>query len=270
MAESENNSESYSKTGEIFARTPKMITIPAGSFFMGTSDKQADDLALAEDWAKEWLDNDMFQIEQPQCQVELPAFSIAQFPVTTIEYYAFVWNIGYRSPRGWASYHYPEVLAEHPVTGISKVDALAYIEWLNAETHSSYRLPSEAEWEKACRGELDKRVYPWGDEFDPWRCNTVESHKGGTTQVGSYSPGGDSIYKIADLVGNVWEWTSSFLIPYPYQPRLDRDNPGKPQKCVVRGGAWYYSHKLSRCSAREGVLPTFLSPSLGFRLAQSL
>jgi toxoflavin biosynthesis protein ToxD len=270
MVTPERKPEISLPTGEVFARPPKTISIPAGPFMMGTSDAQVNAMVKVEDWATDWLDNDMFQIEQPQFKIDLPAFDISQYPITNIEYYAFVWNSGYRSPRGWLSYHYPETQIEHPVTGISKIDALAYIDWLNKETNSHYRLPTEAEWEKACRGHLDDRIYPWGNEFDPWRCNTVESNKGETTQVGSYSPSGDTIYEIADMVGNVWEWTSSYLRPYPYDQALDKDDPAHPLKCVVRGGAWYYSRKLARCSAREGVMSTFQSTSLGFRLAQSL
>jgi formylglycine-generating enzyme required for sulfatase activity len=72
------------------------------------------------------------------------------------------------------------------------------------------------------------------------------------------------------MVGNVWEWTNTLLKPYPYDPDDGRENATGPGKYVVRGGAWYYSHKLARCASREGELATNLSPSLGFRLARDV
>lgn len=245
---------------------PALILIPAGSFLMGTSDEQIEQLLRHETWAQEWVDQGLFQVEQPQHTVALPAYEIAVHPVTHAEYYRFVFNSGYRAPRGWIGFHYPEERADHPVVGVSKVDALAYCKWLSAATGRNFRLPTEAEWEKAARA-TDGRIYPWGNSFDPWRCNTVESAKGSTTPVGAYSKGGDSPYAVADMVGNVWEWTSTLLQPYPYQQGDGREAAAANAKCVVRGGAWYYSRRLARCAAREGVLPDYTSPALGFRLA---
>lgn len=246
---------------------PDMIKIPAGRFLMGTSDEQVIFLLSREEWAHDWYENDLFIIEQPQTPIELPSFYIAQYPVTNLEYYIFIFKTGYRLPKTWSGFHYPEDTADHPVTGISKQDALAYIEWFNKQTNMKFRLATEAEWEKAARGE-DDRIYPWGNEFELWRCNTQESSKAGTSTVGSYSPSGDSPYGVADMVGNVWEWTSTQMFPYPYLPDDGREDPSATGKCVVRGGAWYYSRKLARCSAREGVIPTYISAALGFRLAK--
>jgi formylglycine-generating enzyme required for sulfatase activity len=152
---------------------------------------------------------------------------------------------------------------------VSKIDAEAYIEWLNQKTGMTFRLPTEAEWERAARGD-DGRLFPWGNTFDPWRCNTAESVKKGTTPVDFYSPGGDSPCGVADMVGNVWEWTQSPFMPYPYTPQADTENTRARGRVVVRGGAWYYTRKLARCAAREGILPNCLSPSIGFRLTRSL
>lgn len=248
-------------------KAPQLILIPSGSFLMGTSDEQIASLIESEDWATEWREDDLFQAEQPQHQINLPAFEIGIYPVTNLEYYSFIYNTGHRVPKNWIGFHFNDGEAAHPVTGVSKNDALEYCSWLSKSLNTQYRLPSEAEWEKAARGP-DGRLYPWGDYFDPWRCNTLESAKRTTTPVGSYSPSGDSVYGIADLSGNVWEWTSSFFQPYPYKDTNDHENT--KSKCIVRGGAWYYSHKLARCSARETVLPDFVSTSLGFRLARSV
>ncbi len=262
--------QNWAKAAANRVRLPIMIPIPAGEFLMGTSDEDIKRLQVKEsDWAYEWYDNDLFDAEQPQHVVWLDAFEIAQYPVTNMEYHLFIQDTGYRLPKGWNGFRYPLEQALHPIVGVSKLDAMAYIEWLNQLTGSNYRLPSEAEWERAARGE-DGRIYPWGNTFDPWRCNTAESAKKGTTPVGSYSPGGDSPCGAADMVGNVWEWTSTIYLPYPYDPSDGREEQRPDERYVIRGGAWYYTRKLARCSAREGMAATHISPLIGFRLARSL
>lgn len=249
-------------------KTPKMITIPEGVFFMGTSDEQIQFLLVREDWAREWYDDDLFQAEQPYHEVVLPAFEIAISPVTNYDYFQFIWSTGYRVPKGWIGFHYPEDTEQNPVTGISRLDANAYITWLNKTLQTTFRLPVEPEWERAARGD-EGRIYPWGDDFDPWRCNTLESGKRATTPILSYSPGGDSIFGITDMAGNVWEWTDSILMPYPYDSEDGREEHRPAERYVVRGGSWYYSRKLARCACREGLLETYTSPALGFRLART-
>ena len=247
---------------------PVMIPISAGDTWLGTGPDQIRFMVGHEDWALEWEERDMFLVEQPLHKLFLPAFEIAKFPITNDDYYQFVLDANYRVPKGWSGLRYIDEFKEHPVTWVSWRDALAYTKWISSKTGENYRLPTEAEWEKASRG-IDQRVYPWGDTFDPWRCNTIESGKHQTTPVGSYTPGGDSPWEVCDLVGNVWEWTSSLLINYPYQAGDGRENLATPGKRVTRGGAWYYSRKLARCSSREGMLPDYTSNALGFRLARS-
>jgi toxoflavin biosynthesis protein ToxD len=252
---------------------PEMIHIPSGTLLMGISDADVQRLLEAEDWADEWYAKGLFKVEQPQHRVELPAFEIARLPVTNADYHQFVWDAGYQAPRFWMGFHFLEEEAENPVVGVSRQDALAYCEWLSSQPEAiqegaRYRLPSEAEWERAARG-ADTRTFPWGDSFDPWRCNTIESGRRTTTQVGIFSPGGDSPWGISDLAGNVWEWTASLFKPYPYDPLDGREDLGAKGLGVVRGGSWYYSRKLARCTSRESLLPTFTSPMLGFRLART-
>lgn len=259
--------EEMEKAAEVsYAHEPVLISIPAGPFMMGTSDEQIRRLIQEEEWAQEWFSSDLFLPEQPYHQVNLPAFEIAKYPVTNMEYYSFVYHSGYRVPKGWVGFQYLEGQADFPVTNVSQRDAVAYCTWLNQQTGKKYRLPSEAEWEKAARG-ADGRIYPWGDAFDPWRCNTDESGKRSPTPVGAYSPGGDSVYELCDVSGNVWEWTLSLFQPYPYKPNDGRENQGGNGKFVVRGGAWYYSRALARCAARENMLPDYISPAVGFRIA---
>lgn len=251
-------------------KPPDMVPIPAGTFIMGTNSAQVRYLLEREEWAEEWYEANMFQVEQPQHRPFLAAFEIGRYPVTNSEYHIFVMETGHRIPRGWLGFHPIEEEAHHPVVGVSMSDVLAYIKWLNSQLEGEpYRLPTEAEWEKAARGS-DDRLYPWGMDFDPWRCNTLESARRSTTQVGVFSPSGDSPYGVTDMAGNVWEWTRSLFKPYPYDPNDGRETQDAAGVYVVRGGSWYYTHKLARVNAREGVLATFISPALGFRLARNL
>jgi toxoflavin biosynthesis protein ToxD len=267
--QSPNNDDDLDDQIDVQPRIPEMIHIPAGESFLGTGQEQIRFMVGHEDWALEWEEKDMFQVEQPLHKVILPAFEIAKYPITNDAYYQFVLDANARIPRGWSGLRYVEELRDHPVIWISWQDAQAYVHWISEKTGESYRLPTEAEWEKAARG-TDARVYPWGDSFDPWRCNTMESGKRQTTPVGVYSPGGDSIWEVCDVIGNVWEWTSSVLKNYPYRADDGREAPDAPGKRVVRGGAWYYSRKLARCSSREGMLPDYSSNSMGFRLAKTI
>jgi formylglycine-generating enzyme required for sulfatase activity len=251
-------------------RLPNLLVIPGEELLMGTGDLDVTHLQLKEsDWAYDWYDNDLFLNEQPQHKVKVKSFKIFQFPITNEEYHTFVWDTGYRLPKGWQSFTYPQEEGNHPVTGVTKKDAESYIKWINSRLRLNLRLPTEAEWELASRG-TDGRIFPWGNTFDPWRCNTSESMKKGTTPVGLYSPGGDSVYGAADMVGNVWEWTSTILKPYPYRVDDGRENQNSNERYVIRGGAWYYSRKLARCACREGMNSEQSSDSIGFRLACDL
>ena len=134
---------------------PTLIAIPAGKFLMGTSEDDIKLLQLKEsDWAYEWSDNDLFTAEQPQHTVSLPAFEIAQFAVTNMEYYTFIWDKGHRIPRNWPGYTFPDGTDDHPVVGVSKTDVESYIKWINEKTEMNFRLPTEAEWERTARGDF--------------------------------------------------------------------------------------------------------------------
>jgi formylglycine-generating enzyme required for sulfatase activity len=245
------------------------VTVPAGEFLMGISDDQVRYLLTREDWAREWYDHDLFMVEQPQHLAMVAAFAIGLHPVTNAQYKVFVWETGHRTPRGWMAFDPPAGMDDHPVVHVAWTDAVAFCGWLTKATGQPFRLPTEAEWERAAR-DIDGRIYPWGRDFDPWRCNTIESGKRGTTQIKSYSPGGDSVCGATDMCGNVWEWTASLLRSYPYQADDGREGPKADGPRVARGGAWYYSRKLARCTSREGLLPNYVSPALGFRVALSL
>jgi formylglycine-generating enzyme required for sulfatase activity len=117
------------------------------------------------------------------------------------------------------------------------------------------------EWEKAARGE-DGREYPWGEEFDPAVCNTVESHIYTTTPIGLY-PEGVSPYGLFDVSGNVWEWTADWHTMYPGGEPAD--DFGEKFR-VVRGGSWGHARGGARCASRGRRDPDRFSVNLGFRV----
>ncbi len=239
---------------------PPLCPVPGGVFTMG-SDKSRDQQA----------DDD----ETPQYPVEVDGFAIGQHPVTVAEYACavranavreptpFEWD-GKKDGLDWVT---QQAQPNCPVVYISWSDVHAYCAWMAKTTGQRWRLPSEAEWEKAARG-TDGRVYPWGDTFDKARCNTHESSIGTTTPVGSY-PNGESPYHAQDMAGNVWEWTSSLFRPYPYRKNDGRENPDSTEGRVLRGGSWYVYSRDVRAAYRGDYRLENYHGNGGFRLARA-
>jgi hypothetical protein len=172
-------------------------------------------------------------------------FFIGRAPVTNSEYVRFVAATNHEPPKHWRGGTPPQEMANHPVVYVSWHDAVAYAEWAGG------RLPSQEEWEKAARGS-DGRAYPWGDDFDPGRCNTKEGGAGTTTPVDRYSPQGDSPYGATGMAGNVWEWTAS--------------EQGDVR--VLRGGS-FDAQSLARCAFRLRSFPDGRFRLNGFRVVVS-
>jgi formylglycine-generating enzyme required for sulfatase activity len=239
---------------------PEMVRIPAGEFWIGT-DRLA--LELAEVKWGSWMER-----ETPYHQVYLPAYEIGMYPVTNAQYAAFVRATGHGAPRHWKGGQIPPGEENHPVVYVSWRDARAFCEWLSRETGQPFRLPTEAEWEKAARG-MDGRIWPWGNRWDPTRCNSWEGGPHETTPVGHYSPRGDSLYEAADMVGNVWEWCSSLYKSYPYDPGDGREDLEAGGSRVLRGGSWFSYWRWSRCAGRTGLTPDVRGVNWGFRVCVS-
>ena len=130
-------------------------------------------------------------------------------------------------------------------------------------------MPTEAEWEKTASWDdtrKEKRRYPWGNQFDPNKCNSSESRIGDTTPVGKYSPQGDSTYGVGDVAGNVWEWCSSLYKKYPYRADDGRENMQRSDPRVLRGGSWLYASNLVRAAFRLRGDPGDGGRDLGFRV----
>jgi formylglycine-generating enzyme required for sulfatase activity len=248
---------------------PPICPVPGGVFTMG-SDKAHD--TAADD------------SETPQYLVPVGDFAIGQHPVTVAEYACAVRAQAVREPppeKSWFSgttdWKAQLTALDHPVECISWYDAVAYTRWLADATQQPWRLPTEAEWEKMARWDVrtgQARIYPWGDAFDAARCNThPDTHEtllrrleGSTTPVGRY-PTGASPYGAQDVAGNVWEWTSSLDMPYPYNHRDGREDQNARGRRVLRGGCSVSDAADARAACRGSRAPDDFSSVYGFRLA---
>jgi formylglycine-generating enzyme required for sulfatase activity len=236
--------------------------MPAGAFLMG-SDSEVDHDAAADELPKHW--------------VEVVAFQIATYPVTVSEYACFV-QAGHPAPRTTGSaypitWHNQCQAAADPVVGISWQEATQYAAWLAELTGQPWRLPTEAEWEKAARWDGHagvSRIYPWGDQFDDTLCNSFWNTYYTTSQVGEF-PLGSSPVGAQDMAGNVWEMTSSLYWPYPYVATDGREVQNAAEEHVLRGGS-YGNNPLDLRSACRSVLspPDDFDDHNGFRLVRSV
>ncbi|MCH8294118.1 formylglycine-generating enzyme family protein [Candidatus Poribacteria bacterium] len=229
-----------------------LVYVPEGPFIMGT----------APDGVRK-TDH-----EEPQREVTLDPFYIGKFPVTNAQYAQFLEAAEHPPPRFYDNPRFNE--PNCPVVGVSWYDAQAFLNWLNELTDESYRLPTEAEWEKTARG-TDGRMYPWGNEWDVSKGNFGESRLKHTTPVGSY-PEGVSPYGCYDMGGNVYEWCSDWSHPetYKYSPAHNPQGPIDGRRKVIRGGSWLPRGQFAaRCANRAGYEPVQAVHNVGFRIAKS-
>jgi formylglycine-generating enzyme required for sulfatase activity len=221
-----------------------LVGIPAGEFLMG-SDPQKDPLITQE--------------ETPLHNIYLGDYWIGKTPVTNAQYaiFANIMNKQVDMPKGKDN---------HPVVNVSWHNAVEFCEWLGKVSGQKVCLPTEAEWEKAARG-IDGRIFPWGNEWDSSKCNTWESKLVSTTPVGMFSPKGDSPYSCVDMLGNVWEWTSSLFSLYPYNSGDGRESLRSKSMRVLRGGSWSPNRRRPSCYLRDFRLPVNFDSNIGFRIA---
>jgi formylglycine-generating enzyme len=231
--------------------------------------------------------------ERPTHWVHLDEYDIAAHPVTNDEYAQFVRATGHRPPglvelpsivgsphlafadiaasQAWVNGQPPPGRGNHPVTLVTFQDALAYCRWLTVLHGAAVRLPTEAEWEKAARGGLEGKRYPWGDEIDVSRANFLPhaelKPKRGTQPIGSYPGNG---YGLSDMAGNVWQWVADWYAGDTYTSG-EIQNPLGPltgSLRLVRGGAWVNDDvNYLRCASRHAVPVDTYCYSIGFRIA---
>jgi formylglycine-generating enzyme required for sulfatase activity len=271
-----------SRVSRALTLEPQLKRVPAGKFLMGNPQEKVDRMATLCEGESMGADREWLSAQTPQHELDLPTFDIGQYPVTNAEYEAFVKaSEGQVSPpRHWEEGKVTPELASHPVVNVSWQDAVAYCAWLSERTGQQYRLPTEAEWEKAATWDYrtnKKRLYPWGDEWNADLCNNKESGPGTTVLVGQYSQaGGDSPCGVSDMAGNVWEWTLSKWgrdqnkpsFAYPYDGSDGREALEGTEYRVTRGGCFYDGPGWSHSSARFPYGPLDVVYYIGFRVVR--
>lgn len=241
----------------------EMILIPAGAFAMGDDAGRPD--------------------ERPRHRVHVSAFELARLPVTNRDYRMFLAATDHEPPRfrDDASFNAPD----QPVVGVSWDDAVAYCAWLAETTGRVFRLPTEAEREKAMRGGVEGRAYPWGEADDDGGVfgdaspSFVDASRAGLRDgvfrqdapfaVGLSRPNG---YGLIDVAYNIHEWCADWYAATYYAESPERDPTGPPAgtRRASRGGAWRHQVKICRNAARSSLAPTFRYNDYGFRVACGL
>jgi formylglycine-generating enzyme required for sulfatase activity len=200
----------------------------------------------------------------PAHAVWVPAFALAATPVTNRQYARFVQATGRAAPAHWSGARPPESLWQHPVTYVDWHDAAAYCEWVGA------RLPTEAEWERAARGDAQRR-YPWGDASPGplHACFNRPHAEPGTRAVGGRRRG-TGPFGHRDLAGLVWEWSASLYAAYPYDALDGRNRPDAPGRRVLRGGSCRSEQAVFlECAYRSMSHPARKRDHIGFRPAHA-
>ncbi len=229
---------------------PKCVYIPAGEFLMGCDEGRDE--------------------ERPVHRVWVEAFEMGVFQVRNRDYAIFIESTGHPMPRYWNDPHFNH--PDQPVTAVTWFEAVKYCEWLSGSTGRYYRLPTEAEWERAARGGREGYLYPWGDEApESWReyAQRWVGEVKGPLPVAQGTPNGFGLY---DMCENVHEWCVDWFQKdyYAISPERNPRGPETGERRSSRGGAWRHHIKVSRCSARSSIPPVLEYADYGFRVARGL
>ena len=228
-----------------------MVLIPAGDFMMGRTKLTDDD--------KTGMRPLILRDDLPVHKVWLDAYFMDANEVTHADYAKFIEARKHPPPYHWLEGKYPESHELYPVFNVSWDDAGAYCGW------QGKRLPTEAEWKRAARGDKEARDYPFGDNIDSKR--TLYNVATGSGPVGEFSANGLGLY---DMAGSVSEWCSDWFERTYYAASPER-NPRGPEKGlykIIRGGAWSDGPKRVTVFFRNWVRANQRTPNLGFRCAQ--
>ena len=236
------------------AAEPGAVFIPGGEFQRGRTHEWPDkDLK----WYPNPLKDDL-----PVRAIQVDPFYLDEAEVTNERYAAFVKATGHRAPYHWVKGKFPEAEANYPVVNVSWEDATSFCAW------DGKRLPTEAEWERACRGVAEGQIYPWGDR-KPTEADAHFDTLDGPTAVCSKTK---NSFRLCDMIGNAWEWTADWY-ERDYYKAAPENNPTGPAKGlyrVMRGGSWYDkpASMFMTCSYRSWTRPAERSPTIGFRCAK--
>ncbi len=255
-------------------RAPETVPVAAGPYVAGSdrAEREAAYRLDEEAYGHSITRRDRWYENEPARQTRtLSGFQIMRTPVTNVQYAVFLAETGHRAPDveagTWAGYRLihpyartrrhawkngrpPPGRGRHPVVMVSHGDASAYTAWLGRKTGIAWRLPSEAQWEKAARG-ADGRMFPWGASFDPGVLNSADAGPFDTVPV-DRNVAGASTYGMLDAAGQVFEWTAT---------------PGRSGRFVVKGGSWDDKGcGVCRPAARHTCPAAIKHILIGFRL----
>ncbi|MFN3325654.1 MAG: formylglycine-generating enzyme family protein [Bryobacteraceae bacterium] len=238
--------------GALGAGEPGMVFVPGGEFERGRTYEWSDTKLP---WYPNPLKDDL-----PVRRIFVEPFYMDETEVTNERYAAFVTAAGHRAPYHWKKGKLPEGKERHPVVNVSWEDATAYCAW------EGKRLPTEAEWERACRGTVDGKTYPWGDDT----ITPALAHYDSKTPAEVCSKERSAL-GLCDIIGNVWEWCSDWYGRNYYEsaPAKDPRGPEEGSYRVLRGGSWFDQPQFLTCSYRSWARPVERSPTIGFRCAKS-
>ena len=228
----------------MISTTPELVRIDAGWFTMGSDDGPEN--------------------ERPVHRVWVDAFELAPCQVTNSEYGQFLRDSGHPPPPSWNDPAFND--PQQPVVAVSWLDAERYCEWLSGVTGRDFRLPTEAEWERAARGGVEGARYPWGDDPPESRPGYATRWLAGPEPVGLGVP---NAFGLHDLCENVHEWCGDwYAADYAASPERNPRGPESGTRRVSRGGSWRHRVKVSRCAARSSLPPEFRYADYGFRIAR--
>ena len=223
---------------------PEMVEVKGGSFIMGDDAGDKD--------------------EKPSHEVNVKTFKIARTETTVRQWRTFCTETNRNMPDApWFG-----LKDDHPIVNVSWDDAVAYCKWLSAKNNTTYRLPTEAEWEFAARGGTKGKGYSYSGAKTPDSVAWYSGKSSGTMPVAQKLPNELGLY---DMTGNVWEWCSDWYDAGYYALKV-KDNPLGPQTgkfYTLRGGAWDIGAKNSRSTYRNPLSPTSRNHNKGFRVAMS-
>ena len=206
--------------------------------------------------------------ERPVHRVWVDDFLLGIFPVRNRDYRLFIESTAHPAPPFWnhPDFNHPE----SPVAAVSWLDAMKYCEWLCSLSGNRYRLPTEAEWERAARGGIEGALYTWGDappHAHPEYLRRWGGEVKGTLPVSSRTP---NVWGIHELGENVHEWCADWFQKdyYAVSPERNPRGPDTGDRRASRGGSWRHHIKVSRCAARSSIPPHFQYADYGFRVAR--
>lgn len=235
-----------SVTAPTEAIEPVMVRVPGSWFWMGCEIGRDD--------------------EKPLHRVWVDAFELATCQVTNKEYARFLEAMSHPQPLCWndPNFNHPKM----PIVAISWHEAMDYCEWLTRATSKHYRLPSEAEWERAARGDSEGSLYTWGDTSPESIPNYAQRWKSGPEPVGLYPPNACGLHNMGD---NVHEWCADWYDAsyYSWSPARNPKGPITSSRRASRGGSWRHQIKVARTAARSSIPPEFKYTDYGFRVARS-